>query len=55
MLGQDVVSEIDDAKKKATELLLSIIGAVEDCDFRPLEALRHLQKVAWRSKTPSAQ
>ena len=44
MLGQDVVSEIEDAKKKATELLLSIIGAVEDCDFRHLEALRHLQK-----------
>ena len=44
MLEQDVVSQLEDAKKKATELFLSIIGSVEECDSRHLDALQHLQK-----------
>ena len=44
MLEQDDLCVLEVTKKKATDLFLSIIGSIEECDTRHLEALKHLRK-----------
>ena len=44
MIQTEPDSNFEDLKKKTTDLLLSIIGSIDDSNPRYVEALRHLCK-----------
>ena len=44
VLEQDDLCVLKVTKKKATDLFLSIIDRIEECDTRHLDALKHLRK-----------